>query len=65
MTEALNYADSALRALITWFLFSLGLWKMSGKLSWKRRWAAWIPGLRYAALGHSISLTREGVSVAL
>ena len=45
------------------FLFSLGLWMVFGKLKWKQRWMAWIPGLRFAALGQCIQLPREGLLV--
>ena len=45
------------------FLFSLGLWTVFGKLKWKQRWMAWIPGLRFAALGQCIQLPREGLLV--
>ena len=51
---------SLIRTLLGWLLFSFGLWKMSGKLKWKRRWMAWVPGLRYGAWGHSMNMAREG-----
>ncbi len=50
-----------LQSILMWLLFSLGLWKISGKMKWKRRWMAWVPGLRYAALGESMDMPREGV----
>ena len=55
------YAESTLRVIVLWVLFSLGLWKLSAKLNWKYRWMAWIPGLRYGALGQSLHMTREGI----
>ena len=48
------------RILITWLLFSIGLWKISGKMNWKQRWMAWVPALRYYALGKSMEMAREG-----
>lgn len=43
-----------------WILFSLSLWMLSAKLRWKRRWYAWVPGMRYAAFGASVRLERQG-----
>ena len=48
-------------AVFTWLLFSLGLWKIAGKAKWKRRWAFWIPGVRYAALGQNMQMPRDGI----
>lgn len=50
-----------LRLLASWLLLSLGLWAVSGKLQWKKRWMAWVPGLRYAALGDSLEMDLEGI----
>ena len=59
------YWESTARLFVLWFLFSLGLWKLSGKLEWKQHWMAWIPGLRYHALGQSLRLPREGLYCCL
>ena len=56
-----TYLSSQLRTVVLWALFSLGLWKLLGKMNWKHRWMAWIPGLRYFALGHSLRMTGEGI----
>ncbi len=61
MSEYQALIIDALKALIPWALFSLGLWKLLGKLNSKRRWMAWIPGVRYFALGESLHMTREGI----
>ena len=61
MSALQMYAESTLRVIVLWVLFSLGLWKLSAKLNWKYRWMAWIPGLRYGALGQSLHMTREGI----
>ena len=49
-----------LRELLGWLLLSIGLWKLSGKMKWKHRWMAWVPGLRWGAWGASIEMPREG-----
>jgi len=49
------------RPVLFWLLLSLGFWLIAGKLNWKRRWMAWVPGLQYAALGQSLDMTFEGV----
>jgi len=50
-----------LRLLVSWAFLSVGLWAVSGKLKWKKRWMAWVPGLRYAALGDSLEMDLEGI----
>ena len=47
--------------VFSWLLFSLGLWKISGKMNWRRRWMAWIPGLRFAAWGRNVEMPLEGI----
>ena len=49
-----------LRLAVGWFLFSFALWKMFGKLGRLKRWLAWIPGLRYVALGDVADMDKEG-----
>lgn len=56
-----TYLSSQLRTVVLWALFSLGLWKLLGKMNWKHRWMAWVPGLRYMALGSSLDMAREGI----
>ena len=51
-------------SLLNWLLFSIALWTVFGKLGWKRRWMAWVPGLRYAALGTVLEMPREGLVCA-
>ena len=51
--------------LLSWFLLSLGLYLLSKKLKGKKRWRAWIPGLRFAALGDSLDMDGEGVVYGL
>ncbi|MBQ2626488.1 MAG: ABC transporter ATP-binding protein [Eubacterium sp.] len=50
---------SIVTALFEWMLFSGALWSIAGKLGWEKPWNAWIPGLRFFALGRSIALNRE------
>ena len=47
-------ANILLREVLGWLLLSIGLWKLSGKMKWKHRWMAWVPGLRWGAWGESI-----------
>ena len=61
MAAFTDILSSVYTELLDFLLFSLGLWMVFGKLKWKQRWMAWIPGLRIAALGRSVQLTREGV----
>ncbi len=53
---------SLIRTLLGWLLFSIGLWKLTGKLKCKRRWMTWIPGLRYSVWGQGMNMAREGVA---
>ena len=48
----------------TWLLPSLGLRKMLEKLHWKKMWMAWVPGLRFYALGSSIDAVSDGIGFA-
>ena len=54
-------ADFFSRMFFTWFLMSLGLWKLSEKMNWEKRWMAWIPGLRYYAFADSMDMRAEGM----
>ena len=47
--------------IVDWFLLSLSLFLISKKLPWEKRWKAWIPGLRFYALGNSIELHTDGI----
>ncbi len=62
MTVSLN---SMVSTLINWFLFSLGLWMIGRKMGWKRPLLAWIPGIRYIALGNNLNMAREGIFIAI
>ena len=44
-----------------WVLLSIALFTISAKLEWKRRWMAFIPGVRIYCLGDSVGLSREGM----
>ena len=48
-------------AILDWFLFSVALFVISGKLGWKGKWKAWVPGIRIFALGCSVGMSKEGV----
>ncbi len=51
--------------LCVWLSFSLGLWLLSGKLHWRRRWYALLPGFRYAAFGASVGMEGEGIFLGI
>lgn len=57
--------NSLISTVFTWFLFSLGLWLIARKMKWQKPWLAWIPGLRYIALGQSLDMTREGIFISI
>ena len=63
MEQFLSAIDwkQVLNVLISWLLFSIGLWTVLGKLRWKKRWMAWVPGLRYIALSEVLDMEREGL----
>ena len=61
LPESLGPYTSVINAAVNWLLFSIGFWLLSGKLKWKRRWLAWVPGLCYAELGRSLDAEREGL----
>ena len=46
--------------LLPWVLFSGGLWLLFRKLPWKKRYMAWLPGVRWYALGASVEMEKEG-----
>ena len=50
-----------LQLIVMWILFSIGLRRVLKKLEAPYKWMAWIPGLRYFALGNAISRPIEGV----
>ena len=54
-----------LNVLVSWLLFSIGLWTVLRKLRWKKRWMAWVPGLRYIALSEILEMEREGLGCAI
>ena len=54
-----------LNVTVNWVLFSIGLWMLLGKLRWKKRWMAWVPGLRYIALSETLDMEREGLGCAV
>lgn len=51
--------------IVSWLfecvLLSISLFVISAKLEWKKRWMAWIPGLRLYCLGDSVGLSSEGM----
>ena len=51
----------AISGLFDWLLLSIALFVISGKLGWKKKWAAWIPGYSIYCLGDSVGLSREGM----
>ena len=45
-----------------WILFSLGLWRVEGKLGREGRTKAFIPGVRWAFFGDSLGMNKEGIA---
>ena len=52
-------------SLLGWMLFSAAMWTVLGKLGVGKRWRAWIPGLRYVAIGEALDMSDEGFVCAL
>ena len=52
-------------SLLGWMLFSAAMWTVLGKLGVEKRWRAWIPGLRYVAIGEALDMSDEGFVCAL
>ena len=48
-------------SFLGWLLMSIGSFAVLGKLHRGNRWMAWIPGLRYVAIGQSVDMLKEGV----
>lgn len=46
-------------------LFSISLYVVSRELGWKRRWLAWVPGVRFYCLSESVGMSKEGVSCGI
>ena len=47
--------------LFDWLVFSLSLFVIADKLGWKKKWRAWVPGLRIYALGESVGMNKAGM----
>ena len=65
MLETQSEIAYLVRSGIVWLLASIGFFAVLGKLRYKRRWMAWIPGLRYLALSDSVDMLRSGVFCAV
>ena len=54
--------ENVLGILYAWLPLSLGVWMLLGKMketmAGTRRWMAWLPGLRYAAIGDAVEIGR-------
>ena len=61
LPESLSEYSSLINSVVNWLLFSIGFWLLSGKLRWKRRWLAFVPGFCYVELGRSLDAEREGL----
>ena len=48
-------------AVFDWIFFSVALFILAGKLKWKKKWPAFIPGFRLFSLGDSVELAKEGL----
>lgn len=46
--------------IFEWLMFSIGIWRLTKKLNWKKPGMTWIPGLRWFALGDSVGMNKEG-----
>ena len=59
--EISGISGNTINMLVSWLLFSVGLWRLLIKMKWEHPWMAWIPGLRIYALASAIDLDRDGV----
>ncbi|MCR5061253.1 MAG: hypothetical protein K6A80_09550 [Saccharofermentans sp.] len=46
---------------LSFFVLSFGIYSISGKLKWPKRWKALIAGLCFYCLGDSVGLKNEGI----
>ena len=51
--------------LTAWAFFAVSLQILLKKMKQEKRWRAWVPGLRYLALGESVKTEREGLICGL
>ena len=68
MDDSVLYTSAVIgliRFILSWLLFSVGLFRLLKKLNYQRRWLAWVPGLRYYALGASVEMPKEGMFNAI
>ena len=59
MTVNINLFNSVW-TLLSWLLFTIGLWKLLIKMKWPKPWMACIPGVRTFALASAMDMDREG-----
>ena len=52
---------TVISVIFEWLLFSVALWSVAKKLGWKKLWKAWVPGVRFFALGRSVNMNQEGI----
>ncbi len=54
-----------IRPFIAWLLLSIGMWKLAHKMDWKKKWMAWVPGLRYLGLADDLEMHADGINCAI
>ena len=59
--EEMTNVTSMITSLITWLAYSVALMLLLRKLKGKHFWRAWIPGLRFAALGEVLDIEQDGL----
>ena len=52
-------------AVFDWVIFSIALIVISDKLGWKKKWPAFVPGLRIYELGASVGMNKEGMTCGI
>lgn len=55
----------SIRLFIAWLLLSIGMWKLAHKMDWKKKWMAWVPGLRYLGLADDLEMHADGINCAI
>ena len=50
-----------IRGILSWLLFTIGLWGILRKLRYKRPWYSWFIGLRYYAFGNALEMPVAGM----
>ncbi len=55
-----SFVSSPVYLVISYLVLSFALWLIIRKLTGKKDWRAWFPGLRYIAWGYAMEMPRDG-----